>query len=74
MVAAGVTVVEPVAATLPTPLLIDTLLAPCTTQFRVEVWPAEMLFGVASNRTIVAEVGVVDVTRVVAEELARPYR
>ena len=31
-----------------------------------------MLLGVASNRTIVAEVGVVDVTRVVAEELSPP--
>ena len=37
--AVGVTVVEPVAATLPTPLLIETLVAPCTIQVSVDSGP-----------------------------------
>ena len=68
VVAAGVTVVEPVAATLPMPLLIETLVAPCTIQVSCELWPAAMLLGVASKRTICAAVGAAAVTRVVAEE------
>src|ERR1017187_4862960 len=67
VVTAGVTVVEPVSATLPTPLLIETLVAPCTNQVNVELWPAEILVGLASKRTTCAAVGVPTVTRVVAE-------
>src|ERR1017187_10579061 len=67
VVADGVTVVEPVAATLPTPLLMETLLAPCTTQVNCELWPAVILLGAASKRTINAEAAVPLVTPVVAE-------
>ena len=59
----GVTCVEPVAATLPMPLLMLTALAPCTIQVSVELWPALIWFGVASNRTIRADCGVVVLTR-----------
>src|ERR1035441_2546473 len=55
VVVAGVTVVEPVAATLPTPLSMETLVAPCTNQVNVELWPALIVLGLASKRTIVAE-------------------
>src|SRR4051794_13013479 len=72
VVAVGFTVVEPVAATLPITLLMETLVAPWTIQVSVEGWPAAMLFGVASKRTIVAPFGVVEVTRVVAEEESPP--
>src|SRR5258708_4458979 len=61
VVAVGVTVVEPVAATLPIPLLIETLVAPCTIQVSVELWPAAMLLGVASKRTMVEVCGAVAV-------------
>src|SRR5215831_7275069 len=67
VVVVGVTVVEPVAATLPMPLLMLTALAPWTTQFRVELCPAVIWFGVASKRTIKADCGVVVLTRVKAE-------
>ena len=66
VVAVGDTVVEPVSATLPTPGWMETLVAPCTTQVRVEFWPAVMLLGVASKRTTCAAEGVVVLTRVVA--------
>ena len=59
---------EPVAATLPMPLLMETLVAPCTIQVNCELWPAVILLGVASKRTTSAELAVVAVTRVVAEE------
>src|ERR1039458_1810463 len=68
VVVAGVTVVEPVAATLPTPLSMETLVAPCTNQVNVELWPAEMVLGLASKRTTVAEAAAPLATRVVAEE------
>jgi hypothetical protein len=71
-VVVGLTVVEPVAATLPMPLLMLTAVAPWTTQFNVELWPALIWFGVASNRTIKADVGVVVLTRVKAELLSPP--
>src|SRR5664280_2131039 len=68
VVVAGVTVVEPVAATLPTPLSMETLVAPCTNQVNVELWPALIVLGLASKRTIVAEAAEPLATRVVAEE------
>src|SRR5205085_12182 len=40
VVAVGDTVVEPVAATLPMPLLMLTAVAPWTIQVNVELWPA----------------------------------
>ena len=56
------------AATLPTPLLIETLVAPCTTQVNCELWPAAMLLGVASKRSDLREHRRCSaVTRVVAE-------
>src|ERR1035438_916766 len=67
VVVAGVTVVEPVAATLPTPLLMETLVAHGTIQVNCELWPAAIVLGVASKRTTVAEVAVALDTRVVAE-------
>src|SRR5262252_740285 len=70
VVVVGLTVVEPVAATLPIPLLMLTCVAPCTTHVRVELWPAAIWFGVASNRTTTAACGVVVLTRVKAELLA----
>src|ERR1035438_1035128 len=68
VVVAGVTVVEPVAATLPTPLSMEMLVAPCTTQVNVELWPAVIVVGLASKRTTVAEAAAPLATRVVAEE------
>ena len=65
----GVTVVVPVAATLPMLLLMLMAVAPCTTQFNVELWPALIWFGVASKRTMSADCGVLVLTCVNAEEL-----
>src|SRR5690242_12371344 len=65
----GDTCVEPVAATLPMPLLMLTALAPCTTHVRVELWPGVMFGGLASNRTTIAACGEVVLTRVTAEAL-----
>src|ERR1017187_3108087 len=67
VVVAGVTVVEPVRATLPTPLLIETLVAPWTNQVNWELCPAVILLGVASKRTTCAAFGFPIVTRVVAD-------
>src|ERR1019366_3249539 len=72
VVAAGVTVVGPGAATLPTPLSMETLVAPCTNQVSVELWPPVMVLGLASKRTIVAEAAEPLATRVVAEEDKQP--
>src|SRR5262249_48266589 len=72
VVAVGVTVGEPVAAALPMALLVLAAVAPCTTQFTVELWPALIWFGVASNRTMTAACGEVVLTRVVAELLSPP--
>ena len=72
VVAAGLTVLEPVSPTVPMPLSIETLVAPCTSQVRVELWPGKMLFGVASKRIIDEDAGALDVTRVVAEEESPP--
>src|SRR5689334_25054801 len=68
VVVVGETCVEPVAATAPIPGAIETLVAPCTIQVRVELWPAAIVLGVASKRTTCADVGEAVATRVVAEE------
>src|ERR1035441_1447996 len=67
VVVAGGTGVGPAGGTLPTPLLMETLVAPCTNQVKVELWPALIVLGLASKRTIVAVAALPLATRVVAE-------
>src|SRR5690242_5924377 len=69
VVAFGVTCVEPVAATLPMPLLMLTALAPCTTHVRVELCPGVMFGGLASKRTTIADCGDTVLTLVTADAL-----
>jgi hypothetical protein len=64
----GFTEVLPDALTVPTPGWIVTVVAFCTTQVRVEVWPGWMFAGFAVNCRICTWLGVAVDTVVVADD------